>query len=250
MSPRGSRICRRRQDGRLDQDHHGCSVSYHESWREQYLRRNPQSRLRAVGCPIQIQCATDPSRRLDYIRFFHLRSYDRINAPNSELVLFIYITGHTQTTNPAFIQNMERNSGYKFHEAQVALARQWVAGDDITNQTEATVTIPQEETLLPSDKPAVTEKVPIPRDDTAARQVVERFESGAEGLRSDTLVSDSVAQHMLDDPTRLESEVWLGTEEEEKYASVYLQRRPDLSLTFSLQIRLRATIYSFQGYDC
>ncbi|KAF9530719.1 phospholipase D [Crepidotus variabilis] len=139
---------------------------------------------------------------LDYIRFYHLRSYDRINAPNS------------------FIEQMERNSGVRFHHAQIALARQWVAGDALTTQTEAEISLPQEETLVPSDKPPIIEKVPIPPTDDAARQVVEQFESGSRGLRSDDRVSDTVAQHMLADQTALESEIWLGTQEEELYAYV------------------------------
>ncbi|KAG1859113.1 hypothetical protein C8R48DRAFT_774924 [Suillus tomentosus] len=45
---------------------------------------------------------------MDYIRFYHLRSYDRINAPQKTL-----------------ISQMEENSGVSFYEAQVTLARQW-----------------------------------------------------------------------------------------------------------------------------
>ena len=112
---------------------------------------------------------------------------------------------------------MEQNSGVKFHEAQVALSRQWVAGDTLTTQKEIVVVIPQEENLLPADKPqgAATEKTPIPVDDEAARRVVEKFEAGARNLRSDENVSDTVSQHMLVDKTSLFDEAWLGTEEEE-----------------------------------
>jgi len=119
--------------------------------------------------------------------------------------------------NLGFIKQMEQNSGVKFHEAQVALSRQWVAGDTLTTQKEIVVVIPQEESLLPADKPqgAATEKVPIPVDDAAARQVVEKFEAGARNLRSDENVSDTVSQHMLADKTSLFDEAWLGTEEEE-----------------------------------
>ncbi|KAF9473130.1 phospholipase D/nuclease [Pholiota conissans] len=141
---------------------------------------------------------------MDFIRFYHLRSYDRINAPQG------------------FIQQIEINSGVKFHEAQVALSAQWVDGDALTTQKEIVVVIPQEESLVPADKPETqkTEKVPIPQDVEAARQVVERFEAGASNLRSDEPVSDNVAQHMLNDGTSLLEEVWLGTEEEELNAYV------------------------------
>lgn len=116
------------------------------------------------------------------------------------------------------IEQMERNSGVKFHEAQVALARQWVSGDSITEQKEVILSLPQEETLFPSDKPQETEKVAIPSDDSIAREMIARFEKGAEGVRDDSNVSDTVAQHMLNDKTRLEDEIWLGTKEEELYA--------------------------------
>jgi len=113
---------------------------------------------------------------------------------------------------------MERNSGVKFIEAQVALARQWVSGDSITTQKEVIVSMPQEESLFPSDKPQETEKVAIPPDDNAAKEIIDRFERGAEGVRDDSNVSDTVVQHMLDDKTSLEDEIWLGTQEEELYA--------------------------------
>jgi phospholipase D1/2 len=115
-----------------------------------------------------------------------------------------------------FIRQMEQNSGVNFHAAQVALAREWVAGDTLTTQKEVVIVIPQEESLLPAGKQgAITEKVPIPVDDVAARQVVERFERGALTVRSDEVVSDTVSQHMLTDNTSLLDEAWLGTEEEE-----------------------------------
>ncbi|KAF9557909.1 phospholipase D/nuclease [Agrocybe pediades] len=141
---------------------------------------------------------------MDYIRFYHLRSYDRINAPLG------------------FIRQMEERSGVKFHEAQIALARQWVSGDDHTTQKDVVVVIPEEDSLVPSDKPKTqrTETVPIPTDDNAAREVVARFERGAEGLRSDEAVADTVAQHMLADKTSLLDEKWLGSEEEELNAYV------------------------------
>jgi phospholipase D1/2 len=138
----------------------------------------------------------------DYIRFYHLRCYDRINAPNS------------------FICKMEENSGVKFVEAQVALARQWVSGDSLSAQKEVIMGQPQDETLFPSDKAQETIKVPIPVDDIAAKALVERFQAGAQNLRSDDPVSDTVSQHLLQDRTTLADEKWLGTKEEELYAYV------------------------------
>jgi phospholipase D1/2 len=133
------------------------------------------------------------------------------------LLHFISASCLYNTYNVGFIKQMEYNSGVMFHEAQVALSRQWVAGDSLTTQKEILIVIPQEENLLPAGKPhgIVTEKVPIPVDDEAARRVVERFEAGATNLRSDDDVSDTVAQHMLADKTSLFDEAWLGTEQEE-----------------------------------
>lgn len=51
--------------------------------------------------------------RSDYIRFYHLRSYDRINGPYN-----------------SFIKKMEEKSGVTFHQAQVALARKWIGKID------------------------------------------------------------------------------------------------------------------------
>ncbi|KJA15853.1 hypothetical protein HYPSUDRAFT_48013 [Hypholoma sublateritium FD-334 SS-4] len=141
---------------------------------------------------------------MDYIRFYHLRSYDRINAPNG------------------FISKMEEISGVKFTQAQVAQAAQYVYGDKLTTQKEIIIVAPEEESLIPAAKPEkqVGEKVPIPQNKDEARRIVETFESGARNLRSDEPVADSVAQHMLSDKTSLLEEQWLGTEEEELYAYV------------------------------
>ena len=120
---------------------------------------------------------------------------------------------------------MERNSDVKFSEAQVALARQWVAGDMLTTQREITLSLPREETgsetCAEEDKPT-TFKVDIPVDSEAARHVVEKFQKGAQGVRSDEMVADTVSQHRLQDNTSLLEEKWLGTEEEELNAWVIL----------------------------
>ena len=110
----------------------------------------------------------------------------------------------------------------KFSEAQVALARQWVAGDMLTTQKEIILSLPREEVELATSTEGTrsTLKVPIPVDSEAARHIVERFQDGASGVRSDNLVADSVAQHRLQDNTSLLQEKWLGTEEEELNAWV------------------------------
>ncbi|KIJ62481.1 hypothetical protein HYDPIDRAFT_30440 [Hydnomerulius pinastri MD-312] len=140
---------------------------------------------------------------LDYIRFFHLRSYDRINAPLKTL-----------------ISKMEENSSVTFHEAQIALARQWVGrnylGEDAPR--DVFLKIPQEtkEGLVISEQtPIKKEKVPLPVSYEAAKETVARFESGSDAIRGDENVADSVSQHALQDETDLASELWMGSEEEE-----------------------------------
>ncbi|GLB42616.1 putative phospholipase d [Lyophyllum shimeji] len=143
---------------------------------------------------------------LDYIRFYHLRSYDRINAPMA-----------------SFISQMQDNSHVTFHEAQVALARQWIGQDPTTSQKEVTLALPEPTTegLVVTEKtPPKTATVQIPESSEAAAEAVRRFESGAEGLRGDEEVADTVSQHMLSDRTGLEEERWLGTPDEELNAYV------------------------------
>ncbi|RDB28300.1 Phospholipase D1 [Hypsizygus marmoreus] len=143
---------------------------------------------------------------MDYIRFYHLRAYDRINAPLESL-----------------IKKMEEASGVTFHRAQVALARQWIGQDPESTQKEVTLIVPTPttEALVISDKtPPKTETVPIPESEEEARAVVDQFEAGASDVRGDAEVSDTVAQHMLSDKTGLQDEVWLGTEQEELDAYV------------------------------
>ncbi|EKM50988.1 uncharacterized protein PHACADRAFT_151417 [Phanerochaete carnosa HHB-10118-sp] len=147
---------------------------------------------------------------MDYIRFYHLRAYDRINAPY-----------------PSFIKKMEEASGVKFQQAMVALARQWVgqSEDGAPQQQSVTIVLP-DETLgssasVEGNKNALkSETYPLPQSAAEAREIIERFEHGADGLRSDEDVSDNVVQHMLSDKTNLLDEKWLGSEEEEKNAYV------------------------------
>jgi phospholipase D1/2 len=140
----------------------------------------------------------------DYIRFYHLRVYDRINAPLNTL-----------------IDRMEANSGVEFSQAQVALARQWI-GDSADHDvpTEVTIKVPEPTfatIVLGETEKVKTEKYQIPRSYSEAVAVIERFESGAKALvgRRHDAVADTVGQHALEDETELADEQWLGTEEEE-----------------------------------
>jgi phospholipase D1/2 len=124
---------------------------------------------------------------------------------------------------------MEANSGVKFSQAQVALARQWVgdSGDpDMPSEVTIQLPGPTSEGIVLSDKTEVkTEKYPLPRLYSDAVAVIERFERGANGLvgRQHNAVADTVGQHALQDQTDLTDEQWLGSEEEELNSWVFFR---------------------------
>ena len=122
----------------------------------------------------------------------------------------------------SLISKAEENSGVKFNEAQVALAREWIGDQGLGDIKEIKVQAPvaAKEGTNVSEK--TEDKVPIPESFEAAKAVVEKFEHGARDVRGDEAVSDSVAQHSLEDKTSLQDEKWLGTEEEELNAYAYL----------------------------
>ena len=120
----------------------------------------------------------------------------------------------------SFIRQMEENSGVSFVQAQVALARQWIGQPNPGVKTQDKVVVkkpePTGEAMLVGDKTEVkTEEVPLPASEEEAKDIIERFEKGAEGVRSDSEVADTVCQHRLKDETSLLDEKWLGTAEEE-----------------------------------
>lgn len=122
---------------------------------------------------------------------------------------------------------MEENSGVKFQEAFVALGRQWVGNieDSADAPKDMVVVLPSSETTTEQSVQGTkndlkTEVVSLPSTVDEAVKIIERFESGARGLRDDDPVSDNVVQHMLNDRTGLLDEGWLGTEEEEKFSYV------------------------------
>uniref|UniRef100_D8Q6U4 Phospholipase n=1 Tax=Schizophyllum commune (strain H4-8 / FGSC 9210) TaxID=578458 RepID=D8Q6U4_SCHCM len=137
---------------------------------------------------------------MDYIRFYHLRAYDRINAPMETL-----------------IKKMELNSGVQFSEAQVALARQWI-GNQHTEQKEVKIKVPkktQEGQSLSENTESDILTVKFPDTVEEATAIIEKFEEGSREIRGDEEVADTVSQHMLQDKTSLFDEKWLGSEEEE-----------------------------------
>ncbi|KAJ9099791.1 hypothetical protein QFC21_003789 [Naganishia friedmannii] len=116
-----------------------------------------------------------------YISFYNLRSYDRINSP------------------------------------QVAMARIWI-GKDADSHHHETVTLerPKDETGDPNqsgEKQKVKEGVKIPNTVKEAVEIVRRFQAGAEG--SDANVADNVGQHSFEMDSSLVDEQWNGSDEEE-----------------------------------
>ncbi|KAG1869290.1 hypothetical protein C8R48DRAFT_701012 [Suillus tomentosus] len=144
---------------------------------------------------------------MDYIRFYHLRSYDRINAPQKTL-----------------ISQMEENSGVSFYQAQVALARQWegprTTAGDAPKEMFIKVPQPAQEGMLLSETKMKPEKVSLPVSYDDAVNIVRTFEKGSDDIRGDEDVSDTVSQHRLLDRTRLSDEIWYGSEAEERDAYV------------------------------
>ncbi|KAG9029137.1 hypothetical protein FRB95_005641 [Tulasnella sp. JGI-2019a] len=140
----------------------------------------------------------------NYLRFYHLRSYDRINAPVS------------------FINSMARASGVSFFEAQVAQAALFIGDDAQWRQQSIKVNTPSEYGSGETQNLGTTQKqgaqviaeVPFPSNLDMAAATVKRYQNAAP--RDDSRVADSVSQHMMEDRTSLMQEQWLGTPQEEK----------------------------------
>jgi phospholipase D1/2 len=122
----------------------------------------------------------------------------------------------------SFISKMEENSGVKFHEAHVAMARQWLGDQGFGDIKDINIEVPSMTTegINISNKTEIkVEKVHIPESFEAATKVVEKFEKGADGLGGGLSnikqVKSSLPHQLLDDGTPLEQEKWLGSEEEE-----------------------------------
>ena len=121
---------------------------------------------------------------------------------------------------------MKINSGVLFHQAQVALAHQWIGPDLPGEQKTVTLTLPSptaEGIVVGQKSHPKTETVPIPATVEEAREIVTTFEHGSDEIRGDEDVSDSVAHHALLDTTRLQDEMWLASREEE--LNVYVLSR-------------------------
>lgn len=176
----------------------------------------------------QVEAAgVDPN---EYISFYNLRGYDRINC------------------DKAMIQEMEQKSGVTYHEAQgkfkdtfvalvahsplqsepapVAVARVFL-GDQGFAGAKGKVRIHhpldgntdvQGKADGSSKKGAREEAVSLPQTEDEARELIRRFEEAAP--RSDAEVKDSIASNILAGVGSTKDEVWRGSEEDEKNAYV------------------------------
>ena len=118
----------------------------------------------------------------------------------------------------SFISKTEEVTGVKFLEAQVALARQWIGGNDDNAQKEVKIKVPkntQEGQSLSENTESDILTVKFPDTVEEATAIIEKFEEGSREIRGDEEVADTVSQHMLQDKTSLFDEKWLGSEEEE-----------------------------------
>jgi phospholipase D1/2 len=171
---------------------------------------------------------TECNPSTDYIRFYHLRVFDRLNAPIGGHSSFsLDHTSHVRIKG-TLIAQMEEKSGVKFGQAQAALARQWV-GDSADRDMPSEMTIklpePTSEGIVLSEKTEVkTEKYPLPVSLNEAVTMIERFEYSATALVGTrySAVADTVGQHALQDETRLVDEQWLGSKEEELNSYVFV----------------------------
>ncbi|WWC65686.1 uncharacterized protein I303_108307 [Kwoniella dejecticola CBS 10117] len=137
---------------------------------------------------------------MQYITFWNLRSYDRINNPKTR------------------IKRMEEKSGVSFHEAQVALAKVYVGSDDVGGGQDETVNIEQPHDQTDgvdqiNKKDTVQKAIKLPKTIDDAKDIIERFQNGRSN--DDKHVSDNVGQHAMQDKTSLSEEQWDGTDEDE-----------------------------------
>lgn len=104
----------------------------------------------------------------EYISFWNLRSYDRINAPQGA------------------IKKMEAASGVSFHEAQVALARLYVGepGGDSADEDEVVyIEKPHDQTTAGDatnqKKKTAEDSVKLPRTIADAQEIIDKFTQAA-----------------------------------------------------------------------
>ncbi|PWN47065.1 phospholipase D/nuclease, partial [Violaceomyces palustris] len=148
------------------------------------------------------EAGVDPN---EYISFYNLRGYDRINT--------------------APIKHMEEKSGVSYHQAQVALARIFL-GDQGYASGSTKVAIKQwvnDSTLPPPGSKSkgggstVTKiaEVEMPKTEEEAREILKRFQQAAPTEEEGYRVRDSIATNVLHGQDKKTSEeAWWGEEDE------------------------------------
>ncbi|RPD64025.1 hypothetical protein L227DRAFT_607744 [Lentinus tigrinus ALCF2SS1-6] len=145
----------------------------------------------------------------DYIRFYHFRAYDRINAPWG-----------------SYMKQIQERSGVSSHQLNVALGHIWVGrGEGIEDPKEVSVAIPTdkslaEQTTSGKKSELKTETYTMPGTLEEAREIVDHWREAAQELRSDEAISDNVVQHKLHDLTSLVEKRGAGTEDQKRAAFV------------------------------
>ena len=122
----------------------------------------------------------------------------------------------------SLIAKMEENSGVRFDDAAVALARQWLGPDEEERAYKVKIKSVEPSKVGVSGlsgtggEPTVDKvmRIDVPKTVEEAAEIIRKFERGAP--RADEAVADSISQHVQMDKTKLEDEKWLGTENEEK----------------------------------
>ena len=147
---------------------------------------------------------------------------------------------------------MEQKSDVTFHQAQIALAKQWLGSPDTWVQSTVSIKMPEPttEAIVIEKSKVKTEEMEYPKTEEEARKIIEKFEAGAIGERRDDPVSDSVAHHALMDTTGLKQEKWLGSEQEE--LNWWVKFNPIIyGLTrFLTQLRERDPLHPLESHDC
>lgn len=125
----------------------------------------------------------------EYIRWYNLRSYDRINAPSSFLKemekrvsrdassLFLRIFPEPLSDPRSCLFQ----SGVSYHDAQVALAREWVGTDSVGDEKADTIniTIPVDEKgqlnqMEATDGGQKIHAVKMPKTAAEAKEIVKK----------------------------------------------------------------------------
>ena len=137
----------------------------------------------------------------EYISFYNLRGYDRINY-DKEL-----------------IARAEKESGVSYHETQVAISRIFLGdhfSDDKSGPTVVKIRNPAEKEEIDAKtgkrKTGKVTEVALPKTVEEARDILKRFH---DKLPVDE-VRDSIASNLLHGQPSTKDEIWKGSEEDEK----------------------------------